>query len=371
LGVFDVINLKQELQDYPAIDLKSLADNVSDIPDNIRNSMILYNKALENLRMDSEDIAIIELKKAVSMNPDFHEAMNLLGLCYLYIREYAKARELFEKVTAAEKNSIRAMKYMTSMNTGETVSASSEQRRKPEAAKKRDNGGASLLAGILKGKLAGREDILRMVVSFTAGALLMFLLSLVFRYSPTELKVSSEIESTQKPSGITDVDVSKLNSEIQRLQEELDASLSEIEYYKSTAGLKEVEDLIAAKNFVAAGDKLKQLKVLEFKEPEKSRVDQLYEEIMPKAALSALNEGNRLYNAKKYQDAVNMLSKIQLYGSDWSNMDKVLYLLGKSYVELKDNTNALETFVKLKKDYPKSQYVKWAEYRIKELSGDN
>jgi len=44
---------------------------------------VLYNKALEDFRAKSEDIAIIELKKAISLNPDFHEAMNLLGIFYI------------------------------------------------------------------------------------------------------------------------------------------------------------------------------------------------------------------------------------------------------------------------------------------------
>jgi len=51
---------------------------------------VLYNKALEDFRAKSEDIAIIELKKAISLNPDFHEAMNLLGIFYMYMIKLQK-----------------------------------------------------------------------------------------------------------------------------------------------------------------------------------------------------------------------------------------------------------------------------------------
>ena len=81
IGGLGLLNIRDELQFYPQINLTDLENNGTQIPDNIRNSVILYNKALENLRMGSEDIAIIELKKAISMNSTFYEAMNLLGLC--------------------------------------------------------------------------------------------------------------------------------------------------------------------------------------------------------------------------------------------------------------------------------------------------
>jgi len=58
---------------------------------------------LEDFRAKSEDIAIIELKKAISLNPDFHEAMNLLGIFYMYIGENDKAAEVFQKLWMRKK----------------------------------------------------------------------------------------------------------------------------------------------------------------------------------------------------------------------------------------------------------------------------
>ena len=65
-----MINLKQELEGYAPINFKDVEKGAGDIPDNVKNSIVLYNKALESLKSGSEDIAIIELKKAISMHPD-------------------------------------------------------------------------------------------------------------------------------------------------------------------------------------------------------------------------------------------------------------------------------------------------------------
>lgn len=92
-----MMDFKNELQNYSMIDLDRLSETNPNMPDNIKNSIQLYNKALEDFRAKSEDIAIIELKKAISLNPDFHEAMNLLGIFYMYIGENDKAAETFSK----------------------------------------------------------------------------------------------------------------------------------------------------------------------------------------------------------------------------------------------------------------------------------
>ena len=108
------------------------------IPEDIKNSILLYNNALENLKMDSEDIAMIELKKAISLNPDFYEAINLLGVCYYYLKDYDKAEEIFEKVARAESNGVRAFNYLRYIRKEEppNISGDGKQVKKGHVRKK-------------------------------------------------------------------------------------------------------------------------------------------------------------------------------------------------------------------------------------------
>src|SRR5690554_1043093 len=101
-----------ELKKFSEIDIGNLQKNVKDLPDDMINSIKLYNKAIDSLKRDSEDIAIIELKKAVSLNPGFNEAINLLGLCYAYIGEKDLAQEMFSRVVDSESNGIKAFNYL-------------------------------------------------------------------------------------------------------------------------------------------------------------------------------------------------------------------------------------------------------------------
>ena len=77
-----MINLRDELKNFAPVDLESILKINPDISEDYKTSVDLYNSALENLRFNSEDIAIIELKKAVALNPEFNEAVMLLGVCF-------------------------------------------------------------------------------------------------------------------------------------------------------------------------------------------------------------------------------------------------------------------------------------------------
>jgi tetratricopeptide (TPR) repeat protein len=134
-----VIDLKKELQYYNKIDLDKLEDEGRDFPDNIKNSIVLYNKALESLQTGSEDIASIELKKAISLNPDFYEAVNLLGVCYSYLNEQEKAIEMFQRVVNAENNGVKALSYIGQINAGEDEAAASFTDKKKKSRKTRES----------------------------------------------------------------------------------------------------------------------------------------------------------------------------------------------------------------------------------------
>ena len=129
------MDLKAELENFRPINLEEIVPEVDKITANVRNSILLYNKAIESLRSGSEDIAVIGLKKATSMNPGFNEAFNLLGICYSYMGEREKAAEAFNRVIKAESNSVLAMNIMQRLGMGD-ISQTAQPAQKPKQVKK-------------------------------------------------------------------------------------------------------------------------------------------------------------------------------------------------------------------------------------------
>ena len=76
----------------------------------------------------------------------------------------------------------------------------------------------------------------------------------------------------------------------------------------------------------------------------------------------------KLFNSQNYSEAVQKLEKVAAYGGSWDYTADSYYNLGRSYMGLKDNNNALRVFNLLKEKFPNSPYKGYADARIAEIS---
>jgi tetratricopeptide (TPR) repeat protein len=75
------------------------------------DSILMFNQAFDYIRQKSDDMAIIQLKKATEINPKFIDALNLLSLCYLMQNEKEKALSTIEKALQVDANNNIALYY--------------------------------------------------------------------------------------------------------------------------------------------------------------------------------------------------------------------------------------------------------------------
>ena len=369
------MDLKTELQNFKVINLEEIAQGDVQVPDNIRNSIFLYNKAIESLRTGSEDIAIIELKKATSMNPHFYEAMNLLGVCYNYAGDSAKAAEIFEKVVKAESNSIVAMNYLQRMGLGENV-----QLQKSKPFKKTAEQPGEPLKRIRTEKTTStppvsRKRFIMNAVKIGAGFAAGLLLSAIIFSSLPEKKPQAEVPQQNTTSDTAsalqadfDAKYNELKNRYDLLQQDKDNAVLQADYYKAALKLYEIEALANKRNYEKAADMLLLMKTVEFRDAEKEKYDGLYGTVMPLAAKSVYDQGYKHYNSRRYQEALKALEKVQMYYPEFKRMDAALYYMGRSCQALNDSRSAVAYYQKLISEYPSSSYAKSANSRIKELT---
>lgn len=383
------MDIRAELNNFRSIDLGSIIQEGEKVSDNVRNSIFLYNKAIESLRNGSEDIAIIELKKAVAMNPHFNEALNLLGICYSFTGDKEKAAEVFSKVVSAEPNSVYAMNFMQRSGIGEAVPAalkSKQQKKplqdqpgeplkrirdkKPEKPEKPEKPVSSFIIDNNK----NRRMIISAVkigVAFVAGFLLS---AVIFMSLP---KQEAEMQPPQEEN--IDSAVNEANAELEQKYAELESKYEiilkdkeeadqKVDYYKGAFRLFEIESKVGNGEYESAADMLLLMKTVSFEDAEKDKFDSLYAKTMPLAAKSAYDTGYKLYNQKKYQEALKSFEKVRLYDDKYSKMDATLYYMGRCNQAMKDSRSALALFQELAGGYPESWYTRNARLRISELT---
>jgi len=104
----------------------------------LNDAAVKYNQALTYLRQKSDDLAIIQLKRAVELNPRFVDALNLLALCHLIQNDREKAAAAAERVLAIDIQNTVALNYLSILNPNRTKP---ESRKSPIRAtrKEREN----------------------------------------------------------------------------------------------------------------------------------------------------------------------------------------------------------------------------------------
>ncbi len=373
------MDLKAELNNFRPINLEEIIQDEEKVPDKIRNSIFLYNKAIESLKSGSEDIAIIELKKATSMNPNFNEALNLLGICYSYIGDTEKAGEVFGRVIKAESNSVLAMGYMQKLGLAASIPQQPEKQLKKTPEKPGDPLKRIRTSNVPKvekrvGKQSKKQKLIYYLMiggAFVAGLLLAVI---VYSLAPEKEIIVPQHDQSIVESAVNEAKaeyqakIDELEKKIESLHVEKETAIQQTDYYKSSLKLYEIESQYRDKNYQSAADMLLLMKTVAFRDTEKEKFDGLYKTIMPLAAKSSYDQGYKLYNARKYPESLKSFEKVEMYDENYSRMDAVLYYKGRCHQFAQDSRTAIALFQRLVDNYPKSGFLRSAKARISELT---
>lgn len=89
--------IQPEASANPAVDYLKRSSRTSGKAGQLKESVRLYNQALELLRNDNMDTALLHLKKAVAQSENYVRARQLLALCCIETHRFARAEELLKE----------------------------------------------------------------------------------------------------------------------------------------------------------------------------------------------------------------------------------------------------------------------------------
>lgn len=381
------MDLNHEIRSFTPIDIEKFSQE-NNVSEKIIDSVKAYNKAIEYLKTGSEDIAMIELKRVVAVNPDFYEAINLLGLCYAYTNQLDKAQELFGKVVQSENTVLKAADYLNFVTTGDTSSpkkglkinksisktqnVKQAQKNKPtnketQPVKKEPYGEEVQAELILFKKLGEQFRKPYFAIAFNLFGVLCLAAALIFFVMTVKDSKKENIEDEPSTNAVVNDDLNKTLAENNELQKQLEAARVELKQYKLSSELSQVSSLYSQGNYVSAADKLDTIPVEELSAEQKKKYDSIKSNVYSKAASALTTQGNTLFNNKKYAEAIDKLERVFKLGDNWNFGDKALYILGKSYVAQGDNQKGAAAYQKLISQYPNSRYTSYAKSRLKAI----
>ncbi|MDR1209782.1 MAG: tetratricopeptide repeat protein [Clostridiales bacterium] len=325
----------------------------------------MYNNALKYLEQQSEDIAVIQLKKACDISPGFLRALNLLTACYIAAGDTRKAAVVCERALALDPGSGEALRYFAMLGAGRPAKGTAPPPKRTASA----SGGLFRYAGY--------------AAAFAVGLAAAALATGLFFMSPAVTKLEGEVarisgESEQERArlnGIIDdlnTKASGLGASVQSLLAERDAALKDADIQKRVTEVYQAAETLDDDPMKAA-DALNAMTFDDLPEDVQSRRAELLAQAMARLERAYFNEGTALYNggAARYGEAKEKLSASAQYTSDRSEtIGSCYYYLGR-IAEAQTDVNSARTYYQLAMDSPAGTITSGnrqnAQYRLGRL----
>lgn len=352
-----------------------------------------YNSALFSAQHGDEDMAIIQLKKVVSMNPKYIRAHQLLALLYMQTgkrEDRVRAYKLMKSISNVDVTNTTTLAYLKELSDvhvkNEAPAQKPAQQREPGARKTlpRVDDTAYKPITLYKEEKPSVLPFVHVLLGMIAGIVIMqFLITPALKQHSND-KENKNFKQYSENLASDESDVSSLqnaNQELQGQVDELTQRLSDLQGGSPTDidAVQEVyDDLIEAMQYYINDDKLSAAKALNKVDPDtfsgeeaKKFYKKIKRETYETASEYYFEQGRDCYNGegeyagnKDYEKAVKLLKKSLKFNSE--NTD-AMYFMGRCYQQQSDTETAKEYYNQIVNDYPDSERVSEAKSRLREM----
>ena len=300
-----------------------------------------YNQALLYARNGSLDLAVIQLKKVLSIHDNFISAHLLLALVAIQTNQIELARKELKKVLHIDRGNVLALNYFKETDLLRGKSADKKSSRISKDAVAYTSGNETIIQpkGAVEG--GGRNVILDILLGLVIGVAVCW-----FVLAPAKIQ-SANNAANQQVIEYSDQLEAK-NATITAMTEEINfekaaRTTAESQAEKANAkvtsydALFEAEKLEAEEDFEAAAEALAKVNVEDLAEGAKAIYDGISASVNAVVVEDLYNRGEANYNAGKYEEAKVDLEKLVALNPQH---DYGVYYLARCYENLNDVENA-------------------------------
>lgn len=180
-----------------------------------------YNQALIHAQNGSDDLAVLQLKRVVEVNPQFIKAHLVLSLLYMNREDYIKAGRSLYKVLQIDKNNPKALWYMSIVkaNTGK---ADIEKKKLKNAFSHRQMQDDDIILPPTYRENTGWQTVLNIIAGLVLGMAAFLFLVMPANTRALNQRHNSEIMRYSEEMNQKNLELDRRNEEITALQKERD-----------------------------------------------------------------------------------------------------------------------------------------------------
>ena len=353
--------------------------------DEINQTIKKFNIALNYCKQDSLDLAVIQLKKVLSLNSNFVKAHLLLCLLYLKSGNWDRAKAEAGKALKLDTGNIMAKRYLKEADDmllpGESGKLVSDIAADADDVIRYNSGNEMIIQPVKKNAITRTGSIWGIVLGIILGIAASCFLILPQRIAGINSNNQEKITQISEESDAKSAQINDYEQQIKTLKsqvEELEGQVSGYEGATSTSAamnslmqaasiyIKDSSDVDGIAKALADVD----LTVIG--EDVSTEFTALYDNLMvlvgPQLATSYYNTGYSAYKESDYETAISNLSKAYQY--DNTNVN-TLYYLGNSYYNSGDIAKAKEVYDEVITRFPETKSAQEAKTKLAEINNSD
>lgn len=336
-----------------------------------------YNRALEYLDQGNMDMAIVELKKTINLNPNYVKAYQLLGLLYFQTKQYASARKILVRSLKIDRNNLTSLKYIKEIDAIAGNQARVKQKEGSDSPQIHDPNPV-----IVEDKKelkytdfnTGMLSIVNVVIGVVIGVAVACLLvvpsvkrSQALEYNQSIVEYSSKLTENSKL-------IASYENENEELEEELEVLQGQLEGDEGTLSSNDEAFYAAISEYLAGESSTAGLSLAEVDPDSIENEDALsiYTIICEATSSDAITtlaaEGYASYTEEDYLSAIESYEKV--LNLDEENTE-ALYYVGASYQNLADLENAVVYYEQLLELDTESELAIAAQEAVDEINAQS
>ncbi len=297
--------------------------------ESINQTIKKYNQALLYCRQNSRDLAIIQLKKVLSLNSKLVAGHQLLALLYIQENKFDLAKKTLRNAAKIDANNTVTLRYMREVNHALREQNPGKKQKNDELVSYQSGNETIIQPKYLKDNSA-IITIVNMVIGIAIGAAAAAFLLLPGMRSTIRQEARAEVIEANNTITSKNQMISELEDQVEALTDEVEAAKADGE--TAANQLSTYNQLLLAYGFYtqedieAAGNALANVNEEYLSEDAKTIYDTINAQVNEKYLESLYEEGYSAYNSRNYVDAIENLQKVADIDETYEDGYAIYYL---------------------------------------------
>ncbi len=372
---------------------KNIADDYIDMIqtnqsrlDMINQTIKKYNQALLYCYQNSQDLAIIQLKKVLSFNPKYLRAHQLLALLYINTEEWEKARIELGKCIQIDTNNTATLRYLKEVEhmlmPEEVAKNLPKKKDAPDKIVRYQSGNETIIQPVNKKESKGVPVLLNLGIGVVIGVAISCFLILPGQIQTAKVNINDELRVVSEQSDAKTASIDELEQKVQKLTDDNTQLTEELAAYRGTDGTIKATDglMMAVGAYLETPEDIATIATyLEALENESETEDEalyktdsfvtLYNDFINlvggNLATYYYDKGYESYRGENFEAAIPDLENAYKYNPE--NGDALFYL-GNSYRKNNNNDKAKEVYAQVIDNFSGTERASRSETYLAEIN---